>query len=179
MYELMDNGTSVQLYGNAFLPELITSKIVVVEGDLVCNYLCAPQVTVVHGSLLAKYIDCPRLDAEILGVFVLDKAFTAPEGWSYVWLRPCRALPQEADIQPELTIARVAAILRDPAIVRDTTGVERMLTRMLERPTCARARVLIAVTIEELMDTDALTPLGTQVLSCIAAQPKLPAHWRY
>ena len=181
MYELIDNGAYIQLFGNAFLPELITARPVVVDGDLVVpGRLSAPEITVAHGSLIAPEIECPTLHAEILGVFDLSKLYIPPPNWTYTWLRPVLTMPAESATASEASIESVVRVFLQPAMVSDPAPIAMLMDRVRARPACLRARVLFAVALEELMaHPSALTPLGRQVAECFLRQPRLPDHWRF
>lgn len=182
MFTLVDNGApEIQYFGNVFVKEIITPREVVVDGDLITHYVCCPKLTVQHGSLLAPYVDVPVLHAEILGVFDLTKPFEAPAGWTYMWLRPgTLPLPTEANWTSEFSIEQVIQGILNPALVRDTALVDKLLAKIRAKPTCARSRVLFSVIAEELMDNpSALTPLGQQMGALFLSQPRLPRHWRY
>lgn len=181
MYELVDNGATIQLFGNAFLPELRTDRPVIVDGDLVVpGVLEAPHITVAHGSLIAPNTVCASVTAEILAIFDLSQPFVPHPGWRFTWLRPCWRLPAESQWSSEASIESVVQTFLQPEIVRETAVIEMLMQRVRARPACLRARVLFAVALEELMEhPTALTPLGRQVAECLLAQPRLPDHWRF
>lgn len=181
-FELIDAGNGVlQYFGNVFLKDLITPREVVVDGDLITNYVCCPKLTVRNGSLLSPYIDVPILHADILGVFDLTKPFEAPERWTFTWLRPAKLpLPTENDWASEFSIQSIVASFLDPDLVVNTAMIYKLLDKVRAKPTCARSRVLFSVVIEELMDnSSALTPLGRQMCALLLSQPRLPREWRY
>lgn len=182
-YEIVETADTLAIHGNCFIDELITGKTIVVDGDLVADRVAARAVSVVRGSLL-----CPKVsvmasgsaDAEILGVYALDRAFVAPKNWSYRWLRPVFGRPDERKWSSEHSIRGVAATLEHPAIVAKHVGsVTAALEKALARPTCGRARVLFHFALEELRDHDALTPLGAQVVACMLREDDLPKNWRW
>jgi hypothetical protein len=180
MYELVDNGVNLQLFGNAFVPELVRSCEIVVDGDLiVTGRLAAPKITVAHGSLICPEIACNDVTAEILGIFDLSKPYVAHPGWRYTWLRPCWSVPTESP-SSEASIFRAVFIFQQPEMVSDPAVVKMLMNRVHARPSCLRARVLFAVALEELTaHPTALTPLGRQVAECFLRQPRLPDHWRF
>jgi hypothetical protein len=181
-FELIDNGATLQYFGNVFVPELRTDKPVVVEGDLITPLLECPKLTLMHGSLLCPVVRCPELTAEILGVFDLSQPFVQPPQWAYVWLRPFRTLPIESSWSSIASIEGVSTWFSDSAIVT-TAGLELvkpLISRVRARPNCTRARVLFMVALEELLDQPgALTALGEQVARCLVTQKRLPDHWRF
>lgn len=180
MYELVDTDASLQFFGNVFVPELTSSKPVIVDGDLVCNWVCAPELSVRNGSLIARYIEVPKLHADILGVFDLSRPFSTPNAWTYKWLRPIVDVPNEAAWKSEESIVNVATLFARPEIVTDPVYVHHFIDRILSRPSCLRARVLFAVAIEALSERpESLTPLGRQVVVCFTKQESLPHYWRF
>jgi hypothetical protein len=179
-FEMIDNGAIIQLFGNVFLPELVTDKPVSVDGDLIAGVVRAPQLTLMHGSLIVPRLNVETLHADILGIFDLTRLYVAPANWTYKWLRPVVEMPLPDQWQSELSIERVAALFLHPALVKDPTPIRTLIERALSRKSCGRARVLYTVALELVEGRDdVVTPLGKQVAACFLAQERLPDAWRF
>jgi hypothetical protein len=182
MYERVETTTELQFYGAAFVDVIETYKPIIVDGDLISKRIAAPSIQLSHGSLICPKIECPLVHAEILGLFDLGGPFAPPQGWTYQWLRPVLpdGHPDERRWTGTESIQCVAAMLRHPAIVTDSSLVEPLLIRALARPTCNRARVLFDAAIDELAQKPhLLTPLGVQIVTALILNDTLPRHWRF
>lgn len=181
-YELIENDHAVMIHGACFIDELVTKKQLVVDGDLVAERVQAPSIELTHGSLVAKQLACDFVTAEILGTYELTKPFASAPGrqfYSYTWLRPVLAPLDATKWEGADSVEGVLALLESPAIVatphEPTTA---LLAKIRKRPTCGRARVLVAVALETLMEHDAFTSLGKQAATPMLACG-LPKDWRW
>lgn len=178
-YEIVENATSVMIHGTCFIDELVTPKMIVVDGDLVCDRVYSWRVEVAHGSLICSHIEAWQVDANILGVHQLDRLFEPRDGWAYRYLRPVFAPPDPAKWDSTTTIENVCAMLESPMIVatphEPTTA---LLAKVRRHPTCGRARVLFQVALETLKEHDAFTPLGKQIAEPLL-EHGLPKDWRW